>query len=316
MATMTHDSPVGAGGLPAPRLVVGLGLALVAALSFGLSGSVAKGLIAAGWSPGAAVTARVWIGGLTLLVPAVLALRGRWGLVRANLGMIAGFGLMAVAVCQLAYFNAVQYMPVGMAMLIEYIAPVVVVLWVWLRRGSRPTRLTGVGAVVCISGLAFVLDVFSGFTLDPVGVVWALIAMAGAATFFLMSGSHRADLPPIVLAAGGLVAGATGLTVAGLVGVLPMEWGTDAATYGDLTVPWWLAVLTLGVVSAAVPYATGIGAVRHLGSRLASFVALAEVVATLVFGWLLLGEIPTAVQFVGGALILAGVILVKLGERE
>lgn len=316
MATMTHDSSVEDGGLRTSGLLVGLGLALVAAMSFGLSGSVAKGLIEAGWTPGAAVTARVWIGGLTLVIPAVIALRGRWDLVRANAGMIAGFGLMAVAVCQLAYFNAVQYMPVGMAMLIEYIAPVVVVLWVWLRRGSRPTRLTGVGAVVCIGGLAFVLDVFSGITLDPVGVMWALIAMAGAATFFIMSGSPRADLPPIVLAAGGLISGATGLTVAGLVGVLPMDWGTDAATYGGLTVPWWVAVLTLGVVSAAVPYATGIGAVRHLGSRLASFVALAEVVGTLVFGWVLLGEVPTGVQFIGGGLILGGVVLVKLGERD
>lgn len=317
MTVVTHDaiSPEAEIG-PRANLATGLVLAMVAATSFGLSGAVAKGLLEAGWTPASAVTVRVWIGAFTLLVPAVIALRGDWSAVRRNLGMIAGFGALAVATCQLAYFNAVLYLPVGLAMLIEYTAPVAVVLWLWARHGNRPTALTGVGAAVCVVGLALVLDVLSGVTLDPIGVLWALVAMAGAAGFFVMSGRQGNGLPPIVLAAGGLFAGATGLSVAGLVGVLPMSWSTEAATYGDLTVPWWAAVLCLGVISAAVPYATGIGAARHLGSRLASFVALAEVVATLVFGWLLLNEVPTLVQLIGGLLILAGVIVVKLGEAE
>jgi drug/metabolite transporter (DMT)-like permease len=317
MTVVTHDpAPSGVDLRPRASLSTGLLLAMVAATSFGLSGAVAKGLLAAGWTPASAVTARVWIGALALLVPAIVALRGDWGLVRRNLTMIAGFGVLAVATCQLAYFNAVQYMPIGLAMLIEYTAPVAVVLWLWARHGNRPTALTGVGAVVCVVGLGLVLDVISGVTLDPVGVLWALVAMAGAAGFFVMSGRQDNGLPPIVLAAGGLFAGAIALSVAGLVGLLPMSWSTHAATYGDLSVPWWSAVLCLGVISAAVPYATGIGAARHLGSRLASFVALAEVVATLIFGWLLLGEVPTLVQLMGGLLILGGVIVVKLGEGE
>jgi drug/metabolite transporter (DMT)-like permease len=68
------------------------------------------------------------------------------------------------------------------------------------------------------------------------------------------------------------------------------------------------------VVTAAVAYATGIAASRRLGSRLASFVALLEVVAAVGFAWLLLEELPSALQLVGGALILAGVVTVKSGE--
>ena len=79
--------------------------------------------------------------------------------------------------------------------------------------------------------------------------------------------------------------------------------------------PFWLPLVGLGVVTAAVAYTTGIAAGRRLGSRLASFVALLEVVAALLFAWLLLDELPQAVQFVGGALILLGVVGVKLGER-
>jgi len=84
--------------------------------------------------------------------------------------------------------------------------------------------------------------------------------------------------------------------------------------YDGHSVPWWLPVLALGLVTAAFAYVTGIAAGRRLGSRLASFVALGEVLAAVVFAWLLLGELPRPVQMVGGLLVLAGVVVVKLGE--
>ena len=85
-------------------------------------------------------------------------------------------------------------------------------------------------------------------------------------------------------------------------------------SYQDVDVAWWVPVLALGLVTAAVAYVTGIEAGRRLGSRLASFVALTEVLMALVFAWLLLGELPRPVQLAGGLLVLAGVVVVKLGE--
>jgi drug/metabolite transporter (DMT)-like permease len=93
-----------------------------------------------------------------------------------------------------------------------------------------------------------------------------------------------------------------------------MHGVTTDPTYAGTTVPWWLPLLALGVLSAAVPYTSGVVATRHLGSRLASFIALNEVVAGVLWAWLLLSELPGAVQLVGGLLILAGVIGVKAGE--
>ena len=78
---------------------------------------------------------------------------------------------------------------------------------------------------------------------------------------------------------------------------------------------WWLPVLGLGVVTAALAYVTGIAATRRLGSRLASFVALTEVLAALGFAWVLLGQVPRSIQLLGGALVLLGVVIVKSGER-
>jgi len=134
MTSLTHDTVVGA----APsRLGAGLGFALVSATTFGLSGALARGLLDSGWSAPAAVTARIAIAALVLVVPGALALRGRWHLLRRNGGLVAAYGVAAVAGAQLCYFYAVSYLQVGVALLIEYTAPVAVVMWLWLRHGHR-----------------------------------------------------------------------------------------------------------------------------------------------------------------------------------
>jgi len=293
---------------------LGLPLALGAAFSFGMSGAWARGLIDAGWTPGAAVTARVWLAALVLLVPTVLALRGRWRMLRRNAGMVAAYGLLAVTATQLCYFQAVAVMDVGIALLIEYTAPVAVILWLWLRRGERPSGRSILGAVIAFAGLVLMLDIVTGASVNAAGIAWALAAMVGAATYFVLSARADTGLPPIALAGSGLLLGAVGLTVAGVVGILPLAWNTADIEYRFGTVPWFVPVLAMGVVATALAYLLGIASTRMLGSRLASFVALAEVVAALLFGWLLLGQLPDLLQALGGALVLAGVIVVKLGE--
>ena len=102
--------------------------------------------------------------------------------------------------------------------------------------------------------------------------------------------------------------------MAGAIGVLPIAWTTDDIAYRFGSVPWFVPVLAMGVVATALAYLLGIASTRMLGSRLASFVALAEVVAALLFGWLLLGQLPDLLQALGGVLVLVGVVVVKLGE--
>lgn len=296
------------------RLPGGLVLAVASAMSFGLSGSLAKGLIDAGWTAGSAVTVRVLLAAAVLVVPAVVSLRGRWRLLRRNAALVLAYGVVAVAGCQLAYFNAVRHLEVGVALLIEYTAPVVVVAWLWARHGHRPGRVTLAGALLAAAGLVLVLDVVSGARLSLPGVLWALGAMAGAATYFLLSARESEGLPPFALAAAGLVLGGGSLVLAWLVGLVPMTWSTAPVHYDGRTVSWWVPLLGLGVVTAATAYVTGIAATRRLGSRLASFVALLEVLFALLFAWLLLGELPNGVQVLGGVLVVLGVVVVKLGE--
>lgn len=306
---MTHDEV----GIAGRNRVAGLWLAILSAGSFGLSGSLASGMMDAGWSAGGAVLVRVGLAALVLLGPAWVTLDGRWSLLRQHAGVIIGYGVLAVAGAQLAYFNAVRHMEVGVALLIEYTAPVAVVGWLWLRHGQRPGRLTFVGAAVAAVGLVLVLDLLSGADLSATGVAWALAAMVGAATYFVLSAGDS-ELHPLALAAAGLWLATAVLTVAGITGVVPVQLSTASVAYGESEVPFWLPVLALGVVTAAIAYVSGIAASRRLGPRLASFVALLEVLAGLLFAWLLLQQVPSIVQAGGALLVLAGVILVKLGE--
>lgn len=310
MTTMTHDRPV----IRRSSTTTGLAFAVASAVSFGLSGALARGLLDAGWTAGSAVAARIGIAALVLAIPGALALRGRWHLLRGSALTVAVYGVAAVAGAQLCYFYAVSYMQVGVALLIEYTAPVAVVTWLWLRHGNRPNRRTVVGAVIASLGLVLVLDVISGAALSTTGVLWALGAMVGAATYFVIGADTDNGLPPISLAAAGLVVGGVVLLAAGWLGVLPMHTTRVDVVYNGHTVVWWVPVLALGLVTAAFAYVTGIEAGRRLGSRLSSFVALVEVLMALVFAWLLLGELPRAVQMLGGLLVLAGVVVVKLGE--
>ena len=297
MTTMTHDT----------TRTAGLGFAFASAASFGLSGSLARGLMDAGWSSAAAVSVRILLAAVVLAPLAVVQLRGRWELLRRNLPLVGVYGLLAVAGCQLAFFNAVERMPVGVALLIEYMSPVAVIGWLWLTRGQRPGPRTVAGALLAIAGLALVLDLVSGTDVDGIGIIWAFGAMVGVTAYFLIS-AQDAGLPPVVLAAAGLTVGAAALLALGLVGVLPFAATTADVHFGDVSMAWWLPVLGLGVVTAALAYVTGIAATRRLGSRLASFVALTEVLAALGFAWILLGQAPRSIQLLGGALVLLGVV--------
>jgi len=298
----------------ASRTGLGLGLALASAATFGSSGAFAKALLTNGWSPGAVVTARMAGAALVLLPVVVVVLRGRWRLLWRNARFAVAYGLVAVALCQFAYFNAVERLSVAVALLLEYLAPVLIVGYLWVR-GARPNRLTLAGVVLAVSGLLLVLDVFGGVRLSVVGVLWGLAAAGGLVGYFLLSahepgpGKHQRGQRLLVLVVGAVVLG-----VAGLVGLLPMDVSTADVAVGGVLVAWWVPVAELAIIAAAFAYAAGIGAVRLLGATLASFLMLTEVLFAVAFAWLLVGELPGLVQLAGGLLIVAGVVAVRLAE--
>jgi drug/metabolite transporter (DMT)-like permease len=290
-----------------------LALALVSASSFGLSGSLARSLLDLGWSPTAVVATRVGGAFLVLLLPSLLLLR-RIGLPtgRQSVRMLA-YGVVAIALAQLCYFSAVQYLSVGVALLLEYLAPVILIAWHWARTQRRPARPVLAGAGLSIVGLALVLDLRTGLTLNPVGVVWGLGAALCLSAYFLLSEDKGPDAPihPLLLTTAGTGIGAVILLAASAVGILPLAAQTGVTVLADRTVGWWLPALLLILISAVLAYPSGIAAVRRLGSSLASFVSLTEVIFAVVLAFVLLGQRPGPIQLLGGVLILFGIALVQ-----
>jgi drug/metabolite transporter (DMT)-like permease len=293
----------------------GLGLAAVSAATFGTSGTFATSLMASGWSPGAAVVVRIGVAALVLTVPALVQLRGRWGLLRRSAPAVAAYGLVAIAGCQLFYFNAVEHLSVAVALLLEYSGTVLVVVWLWARHGQRPRRLTVAGAALAIVGLVLVLDLTGNQRIDLVGVLWGLAAATGLAVFFLVSARTDDVVPPMVMSWAGMAIGAVVLGAFGVIGIVPMRASTADADLGGTRTSWLVPVAGLSVVAAALAYSTGIAAARRLGARVASFVGLAEVLFAVLFAWVLLGQQPTVVQAVGGVIVLAGIVLVRAADR-
>jgi len=293
----------------------GLGLALASAAFFGSSGAFASSLLAGGWGAGAAITVRVAVGAMVLTLPAMLALRGRVGQLRRTGGTIALYGIFAVAGAQLCYFNAVQHLPVAVAMLLEYSGVLLVVGWMWARHGHRPGRLTGLGGLAAAGGLVLVLDLLGSRGIDLVGLLWGLGAAVGLAVYFVVSSGTDDDLPPLVVAWGGLTVGALTLLLAAAAGALPMAAPRTDVTLVSTRLSWLVPVLGLSLLAAAVAYVAGILGARLLGAAVASFVGLTEVLFAVLFAWLLLGQAPRPVQLVGGVLVLAGIVLVRLDQR-
>src|SRR5690242_4761287 len=120
MSALTHDRRPLSTADDAARLSAGLMFAVLSAVSFGLAGALGRGLIETGWSAGAITLVRVSLGAVALTPFALAALRGRWGVLRGNLGLLSAYGAVAVAAAQFCYFSAVQHMQVGPAILIEF----------------------------------------------------------------------------------------------------------------------------------------------------------------------------------------------------
>jgi drug/metabolite transporter (DMT)-like permease len=295
----------------ASRSMTGIAFGLGAGLAFGVGGVFVKPLLESGWSPGAAVLARISIAAVLLAIPGIVALRGELRALWRAKWTVLLFGLVAVAGVQFFFYASLERIPVSMTLLIEYLAPIALVLLAWARTRRLPQRVVLVGSALALVGLVLVIGPGGG-SLDVLGLVFAALAMIGVCVYYAVGESAAAQLPPIALIAAGFVVGAFALALAGATGLLPMTFVPGEVDFLGGTAPWYVPLLAVGIVSTAFAYVSGLAAIGRLGSRLAAFLGLSEVVFAAIAGWILLGETLTVLQMLGGVAILAGIVCVKL----
>ncbi|MEU5644576.1 EamA family transporter [Streptomyces milbemycinicus] len=288
----------------------GLGLALTSALAFGGSGVAAKPLIEAGLEPLHVTWLRV-AGAALVMLPVAWNHRD---LPAKRPALLVGFGLLAVAGVQACYFAAISRVPVGVALLVEYLAPALVLGWVRFVQRRPVSGAAAVGVVLAVGGLACVVEVWSGLSFDAVGLLLALSAAGCQVGYFVLSdhgsdGENAAD--PLGVIAYGLIVGALALTV------VARPWNLDWAVLAgraDLAGARVPAVLLLGwivLVATVVAYLTGVVSVRRLSPQVAGVVACLEAVVATVLAWVLLDEHLSPPQIVGGVVVLFGAFIAQ-----
>ncbi|MEV4017003.1 EamA family transporter [Nonomuraea angiospora] len=290
----------------------GLGLAFVSSWCFAFSGPMAKYLIAAGLAPIEAVWTRMAGAGLLLVAVLAVVKPKALRIPRSRLPFFGLYAVMAVAGVQSLYFVAITRLPVGIALLLEFMAPVMVVAWVRFVRKVRLARAAYIGAVVAVVGLGIVVEAWQGMRLDALGLLLGLLAGACCAGYFLMNDSFGDDIDPLGLIAWGMAGAAVVLIPFARPWDIP--WAAFTATVapeGGRTLPVLGAYLWMVLIATVIAYILGVNAVRRLSAAVGATVASLEVIGGAVVAWALVGETLGVFQIVGGLLVLSGALLAQ-----
>jgi drug/metabolite transporter (DMT)-like permease len=301
---------------PNPRL--GYALVVLAAILFGLNGGVSRVAMGSGLSPEAFTTLRVT--GATLVFVAYAACFRRSARRRprgSGLLLVIALGVVGVAGLQLTYNVAIDRLPLGLALLIEFLAPVLVVLWVrFVRKEHVRPQMWG-AVVLAIGGLAVVSRVWNGLAFDGLGIVMALLAAVCFATYFLL-GEHNVGLDdPLRIILWAFVVATVCMNLIRPIWTTPSLPSTTSGLgrLGDVAVSPWLVLGIVVVLGTVVPFFLEMVALRHLPATIVTVVAMLEPVIAVVLGWGWFRESLTAVQVLGVAAVLAGIVLAQTSRR-
>ncbi|QYN32796.1 DMT family transporter [Pseudonocardia sp. DSM 110487] len=291
---------------------VGLWLALGAALAMGSAAAAMKALGATGMPAVNVVQARLLVAAAALMVVAVVVRRGRLRVARRDWWLVGAYGVISLAANQVVFMMSLSRLSVGVALLLEYLAPVLVALWVRFVRREPVSGLVWGGIAATLLGLGLVGRAWAGFALDGAGFVLGLLAAVTMASRFVLAdrGLRRHD--PLVLAAWGTTVSAGTLLLTGAIAPFPLDALLRDVDLNGVAVPVALLVAWVGLVGTAGGVLLAVAAQRLLPPTAASLVLTLEVVVGAGLAYLVLGEGLAAAQILGGAVMLGGVALAQV----
>jgi drug/metabolite transporter (DMT)-like permease len=290
-------------------------MVLVAATLFGVNGTVAKVALSSGLTSLRLTEARCAgaFAGLTLI--ALVRGRSTLRVARRELVPLAVFGCVGVALVQLFYFLSIHRLAIAIALLIQYLGPLLVAIWARTFGHEHVRRRIWLALGLSLTGLTLMVQLWSGVSLDGVGVVYALISAVTYAAYLLLAEREVARRDTISLLAWGFF-------FATVFWSLVQPWWSFPATAVGRTVslqgslagvhlPVWALVLWVVVLGSIAPFSLIVAALRHVSATRVGVVAMLEPVVATVVAWAWLRESLTAVQLVGAAVVLAGIGLAQ-----
>ncbi|MEV4139551.1 EamA family transporter [Dactylosporangium sp. NPDC049742] len=295
-----------------PRPATGVAMVLAGSFLFAVNGTVAK--LAAGTGIDAPQLTTLRAGGAALgLFALALAFRpSRLRITGREVPILVAYGLAGFFFVPMLYFVGIGRLPVGISLLFEYTAPVLVALWARFVQGHRVRPRLWVGLAASLGGLACVAEIWGELRLDAVGVAAALAAAVMLAVYYLLSARGVASRDTLSLTA-------YAFAVSALAGSVVRPWWdfdfarTTVTTHG---VPVWLLLIYIVVGGSIAPYLLLAGAMRHLPPTSVGIIGMSEPVIATIVAWLVLHEHLNAAQICGGVLILAGVALAETARVQ
>lgn len=294
---------------------IGYAMALTAGTLFAVNGTVSKVILSSGISSLRLTEVRcagALLGlGLILLATRPAALRTT----RRELAFLAAFGVFSVAFVQLFYFLAIRRLDIGVSLVIQYLGPVLVAMWARFVVKEPVRRRIWVALAFALSGLSLVVDLWGGVSLDGWGVVFSLCSAVTFALYLLLAEHAVGRRDPISLLCYGFL-------FASIFWAIVQPWwsfpfdvpGTTVSLLGNLShlhLPVWALMAWMIVLGTIAPFFLIVGALRHIPATRAGILAMIEpaVASIVAFAWL--DETLTATQLVGGAIVLAGIVLAQ-----
>ncbi|HVA31722.1 MAG TPA: EamA family transporter [Gaiellaceae bacterium] len=295
--------------------LVGYAMVLVAATLFGANGSVAKVALSSGLSSLRLTEARCAGACAGLMLFALARDRASLRIRRAELLRLAVFGIIGVGLVQLFYFLAIHRLHIGIALLIQYLGPLLVAIYARAFGHERVRRQIWAALALSLTGLALMVELWKGVALDGLGIGYALISAVIFAAYLLLAEHEVARRDPISLMAWGFFFATAFWTVA-------QPWWSFPAGRVARTVslegrlaswhlPVWALVLWVVVVGSIVPFSLIAGALRHVSATRVGIAAMLEPVVATVVAWAWLRETLSSVQLAGAAVVLAAILLAQ-----
>jgi drug/metabolite transporter (DMT)-like permease len=299
--------------------VMGFFYALLAAFLFGANGAVSKVIIQAGFSATQLTQMRVLgaavISGLVLLILDKKSFR----LPAKQWPIILVLGVVGVAMLQATYAFAIELLPVGIALLLEYLAVLLVALVAFFFFKEDVRLRLWVAIAFVIVGLVVVAEIW-GSTLNPLGVMWALLAAVALATYFLVGEKQLKTISPLALSFWTMTI-ATAFW-APLSGWWELEWSNFTALApvgpGDdaVVLPLWAFFVWNVTLGSFAPFLLSLSALKRLSATAAGIVATSEIGFAFLTAWLWLQEELTALQVLGASIVLGGIIIAQTARSS
>jgi drug/metabolite transporter (DMT)-like permease len=298
---------------------VGYVYALLAALLFGANGSVTKVILSNGFTPAQVTVLRVVgtavIAGAILAFCARAAFRVSW----RQLAVLATLGVTGVAILQFAYAVAITLLPVGITLLFEYLAVLLVALVAFFLFKENVKLRLWIAIIFVLLGLALVAEVWDS-TLGPLGVVAALVSAVALTVYFVVGEREVGKATPMTVLF-------WTMAFASVFWMLFGDWRQlDPAIFGSSTslgghlagisMPFWVLIAWNILLGSFIPYLFSFLALRTLSATAAGIVASAEVVFAFAVAWLWLGESLNLIQIMGGSVVLVGIVLAQTARAN